>query len=58
MLVRKITVDVNECDSDPGPCADICTNTIGSFRCSCSGTGQYLTDDGNCVGNEYVIIRM
>ena len=32
-----IFADINECLSNGGrgPCAQICTNTIGSFQCSC-----------------------
>ncbi len=30
-------VDVNECVSNNGhgPCQDVCTNTVGSYQCSC-----------------------
>ena len=42
--------DINECETD-GRCAQTCTNTEGSFQCSCS-TGFTLAGDGsNCNGN-------
>ncbi len=43
-------VDVNECIIDNGGCAEICTNILGSFRCSCR-TGYRLNVDGkSCDG--------
>ena len=43
-------VDVNECDSPTlNPCAQICTDTIGSFECSCNP--GFTKDGHNCIGN-------
>ncbi|XP_078581987.1 sushi, von Willebrand factor type A, EGF and pentraxin domain-containing protein 1-like [Branchiostoma floridae x Branchiostoma japonicum] len=39
------TWNVNECNSANGGCGHTCTNTIGSFQCSC-GIGYSLNDDG------------
>ena len=42
--------DVNECDTNNGGCNQMCTNTGGSFECSC-GVGYVLAnDDLNCAG--------
>ncbi|XP_078488839.1 uncharacterized protein LOC100178017 [Ciona intestinalis] len=42
-------VDNNECSSE-NPCQDVCTNTDGSFSCSCSKLGFLLSPDGrNCT---------
>jgi len=42
--------DVDECDISNGGCEQMCTNTIGSFYCSC-GTGYLLSGNGlNCSG--------
>ena len=48
-------VDINECEDNPEIC-DInanCTNTIGSYMCSCSsgytGNGIMCTGKGNAV---------
>lgn len=35
-----------------GGCEDICTNTPGSFMCSCSRSG-YRPDQSSCVGKFY-----
>ena len=37
-------IDINECNSANGGCEHICTNTIGSFICSCDTSYQL---DGN-----------
>ena len=30
-----VLIDINECNTNNGGCIQICTNTIGSFECSC-----------------------
>ena len=44
-------VDVNECeDGFSGGCSQFCSNTVGSFECSCN-TGFELDSDGFlCLG--------
>ncbi len=39
-------VDVNECSTGNGGCEQICTNTVGSFSCSCN-SGYTLAGDGS-----------
>ena len=36
--------DVDECDQQLAPCDQLCSNTDGSFICSCND-GYYLGDD-------------
>ena len=50
--------DINECNDIPSPCEDVCTNTIGSYACSCSSSGEYVTEDGRCSGDVIVIAMM
>ncbi|EDO49615.1 predicted protein, partial [Nematostella vectensis] len=33
---RRCEHDINECNSASSPCAQQCTNTEGSFTCSCN----------------------
>ncbi len=43
-------VDINECNIINGGCEQVCTNTDGSFVCSCN-SGFVLADDlANCNG--------
>ena len=43
-------LDVDECSEDTVGCAQTCTNTDGSFECSC-GTGYTLSADNfGCDG--------
>ena len=43
-------IDVNECAASNGNCSQKCTNTMGSYMCSCVN-GQGLTNDSiTCTG--------
>ena len=43
-------LDIDECQINNGGCEQVCTNTAGSFECSCP-TGYVLAADGaNCTG--------
>ena len=44
------TSDVNECLTNNGGCAQICNNTIGSFRCSCNSGYSLFADARSCEG--------
>ena len=49
-----IIVDINECVEDTDGCAHQCTNTIGSYFCTCN-TGYSLdSDQHGCIG-EFII---
>ena len=47
----SIIVDINECTTSNGVCAQVCTNMEdGTFMCSCN-SGFTLADDGfSCNG--------
>ena len=45
-----ISIEINECETANGGCEHICTDTFGSFICSCA-TGYQLDGNGlNCNG--------
>ena len=45
-----INVDINECNTNNGGCDTTCTNTVGSYECSCN-TGYELNNNlYNCNG--------
>ena len=49
-LVPEKNLDINECSTNNGGCAHTCTNTIGSYACSCN-TGFTLDfDNHGCIG--------
>ena len=64
----SLYVDVNECEDDPGICNinANCTNTVGSYMCSClsgyTGDGTLCTGEYKCcfcsynVANVYIIL--
>ena len=42
--------DINECATYNGACDHFCTNTDGSYTCSCSSGYQLESDGHNCTG--------
>ena len=49
-MLLKGFADVDECQADSGGCDQTCSNTDGSFECSC-GTGYTLAADSlGCDG--------
>ena len=51
--------DINECapNGGLGPCAQICTNTPGSFSCSCKAgynLSGYACNGKNCTGRAFI----
>ena len=46
------SIDINECETSNGGCEQMCSNTIGSFACSCD-VGYQLDRNGfNCNGKQ------
>ena len=53
-IINSVVLDVDECLTDNGGCNQTCTNSEGSFECSC-GTGFTLAADSlNCDGKQLV----
>ena len=51
-IVTVITfpfVDIDECNTT-SPCEENCTNTAGSYQCSCGGGRTLSVDDSSCLG--------
>jgi fibulin 1/2 len=42
--------DENECQTSNGGCEQTCTNTDGSFQCSCDTGYELAPDTFNCTG--------
>jgi len=57
MLWNFNCVDINECEYVISPCEDVCTNTEGSYECSCSDHSERVTEDGDCVGKQPFITK-
>ena len=41
-------IDINECDDDNGGCDHVCTNTAGSYECSCNSGYSLALDNKGC----------
>lgn len=42
--------DINECMDDPGICQHNCTNTVGSYECTCPPGYRVSKDKSACEG--------
>ena len=47
-LMLFLLLDINECQQ--GRCSQVCTNTIGSYKCSCYSGYQLSDDSHTCIG--------
>ena len=48
-------VDIDECARNISGCNQNCTNTIGSYFCTCYPGFEMLNDNRTCVGKYYCI---
>ena len=54
-----LCTDINECTANTSTCEQLCSNTIGSFVCSCvDGYRLNITDNSTCDGKFNDIIQM
>lgn len=47
-------LDINECATNNGNCLQLCSNTVGSYYCSCLTGYRLLADNRTCSG-EYTL---
>ena len=46
-------LDINECTTMNGNCSELCSNTAGSYECSCNAGHQLASDGSTCIGEIY-----
>ena len=51
-------LDAEECSSNNGGCAHTCTNTPGSYLCTCNDGYTLAPDKRSCSGNIITIIAL
>ena len=49
-IIKKMQSDMDECQTNNGGCDQTCTNTPGSFGCSCTTGYTLAPDDSSCEG--------
>ena len=50
-------LDIDECSENDDNCSQNCSNTIGSYQCSCNDGYALDSDQHNCNGNIYNYIN-
>ena len=48
----SIILDTNECSSNNSGCAQVCTNTPGSYMCECDPGYELDGDGSSCNGKK------
>ena len=49
-------IDINECKTNHnGGCDHICTNTDGSYYCTCQDGYDLMMDNSSCVGMKGIL---
>ena len=51
-------IDIDECAAVPPLCEQICTNTEGSFECSCNDGYELGDDQQACIGESIINIEI
>ena len=49
MWYNIVTADIDECQVNSSVCDQVCTNSAGSYTCSCE-LGYKLNTDNQCIG--------
>lgn len=52
-----LSEDTDECGNNNGGCNQTCTNTDGSFRCSCTSAYTLNSDGRSCSGKNYQLLN-
>ena len=50
MQCAHLLADIDECQDNNGGCSQDCSNTEGSYSCSCKEGYQLQSDNANCTG--------
>ena len=51
-------IDIDECIEDIDDCAQICTDTDGSYTCSCRPGYRLASDDHQCDGTQCHVLSL
>ena len=55
-LIDLLPIDINECAKLNGNCSQICTNSNGSYACSCFSGFQINSNNQSCNGKDFNVI--
>ena len=54
--ILLLCLDIDECEDDNGGCSHNCTNTEGSFECSCINGYELDSDEATCLGTHAIFM--
>ena len=47
--------DIDECEQGSDGCDHNCTNTVGSYYCTCMDGYELESDNQTCTGNKHIL---
>ena len=56
-IFSLILTDINECLNSNGGCEQNCSNTLGSFECSCSSYFVLGANGKSCLGKHSILLQ-
>ena len=54
--IQYSVIDINECQREPSPCDQKCTNTVGSYTCKCKPGYQLNANKRSCDGKLQTLV--
>ena len=58
LLLCFVSTDIDECSMELDGCTQLCTNTYGSYYCSCYSGYQLSNDNITCQGIFIIICTL
>ena len=52
LIIHLFKTDIDECAVGIDSCAHTCTNTVGSYTCSCRSGYRLASDGWTCIGED------
>ena len=56
-MTVRFSSDIDECERGLALCNQICTDTVGSYYCTCMVGYELESDNHTCTGDNYALSK-